>query len=164
MSRPATSTRLRALSLGEANHLLVALDPAQGPVRSHKFAIALEDDDGVVRGVAIAGPPTDQLLSTSCRLEVIRVATDGTPNAAVALYRTAARAGVAIGYRPSDIHTYTYTYTSTGHLAAALRSAGWVPITAHPGSSRRHPGHRNHLAGTQTRWHAASPTVTGRAS
>lgn len=160
MSRPVTSTRLRALSLSEANQLLAAFDPNQGPVRTHKFALALDDQNGATRGVAVAGPPSTPWLDTGCRLEIVRVATDGAAKACTILLRAAAQAGAAIGYRRADIHTYAATVEDE----AALRAAGWVPVAPRPGSTGSGPGQRDADQDPSTgaiRWHAAAPTAAG---
>jgi hypothetical protein len=157
--RPEHHLRLRPIGLREANEFVARVQRHHGPVRGHKFALALEDSEGLVRGVAIAGRPVARLLDTGWRLEVLRVATDGTPNACSFLYAAVARAGVAIGYRRQDILTYTLT-TEPG---TSLRAAGWVPVATTDGASWNRPTrHRNdrHPTTDKVRWHAAPPTAT----
>jgi len=76
--------------------------------------------EGVVVGVAIAGRPTNRNNDDKHTVEVLRVATDGTPDAPSALLGACARAAEAIGAR----RIITYTLTSEG--GASLRGAGWV--------------------------------------
>ena len=150
--------QVRLISSREANAFVAAIHRHHGPVRGHKFAIAVADATGVVHGVAIAGRPVARLLDNGCHLEVLRVATDGTPNACSKLYAATARAGVAIGYRRSDIVTYTLA-TETGR---SLRAAGWVPVAVTSGASWDRPGRRRgdkHPTAPKVRWHAALPTT-----
>ena len=60
------------------------------------------------------------------RLEVTRVATDGTPNACSLLYAAAWQATKALGYRR------LLTYTQRGESGASLRAAGWRIVAARP--------------------------------
>lgn len=76
--------------------------------------------DGVVRGVAIAGRPTNRNNDDGQTVEVLRVAADGTPNVPSALMGACARAARAVG--ASRIITYTLNDESGG----SLRGAGWV--------------------------------------
>jgi hypothetical protein len=130
-----------------------------GAVRGHKFALAVEGADGLVRGVAIAGRPVSRLLDTGWRLEVLRVATDGTPNVSSFLYAAVARAGVAIGYRRQDI----LTCTLASEPGTSLRAAGWVPVaTTDAGATWNRSSRRRkdrHPTTHKIRWHAAPPTV-----
>jgi hypothetical protein len=147
---------LRPISLRKANQFVVAVHRHHGPVRGHKFAVAVEDAESVVRGVAIAGRPVARLLDTGWRLEVLRVATDGTANACSILYGAVARAGVAIGYRREDI----LTYTLAAEPGTSLRAAGWVPVAITRGASWDRPTRRRadkHPTGDKVRWHAARP-------
>ena len=137
----------RSIGLHAANEFIVAAYPGHRTVRRHKFALALEDTDGVVRGVAITGTPIDRHLDTGWRLEVLQIATDDTPNVLAALYAAVAQAGVAIGFRRQDILTHTHT----NDPGTALSAAGWVPVNA----TKNGPTSREQLV----RWHAAAPTV-----
>lgn len=143
--------RLRNITLDQANEFIATVDPGHRPVRGHKFALALEDHDGGIRGVAITGDPTVPALDTGWRLEVLHLATDGTPNVRPKLYRAVARAAVAVGYRRQDI----LTHTIDAGAAADLRIAGWVPGIA--------TGDRSVHGDQSIRWHAASPAVGGHA-
>lgn len=75
--------------------------------------------DGQIVGVAIAGRPTNRNNDDRQTVEVLRVATDGTPNSASALLGACARAAHAIGARR------IITYTLTTESGASLRGAGW---------------------------------------
>lgn len=91
-------------------------------------ACAAEGDASVV-GVAIVGRPVARMLQDGWTAEVIRVATDGTPNACSVLYGAAWRAARALGYR----RLVTYTLPEEG--GASLRGAGWRCIGEAGGGS-----------------------------
>lgn len=108
--------------------------------------------DGVVCGVAIAGRPTNRNNDDGQTVEVLRVATDGTPNAPSALLGACAKAAKAIG--ASRVITYTLSEES----GASLRGAGWVKEKDgiktfwHTGKTRARAVEREHMAKTKTRW------------
>lgn len=91
-------------------------------VRGCCFSIGVQDDAGVLRGVAIVGRPVARMLQDGRTAEVTRMATDGCPNACSALYMAAWRACRAIGYR----RLLTYILVSEpGTSLQAIKSAGW---------------------------------------
>jgi hypothetical protein len=107
---------------------------------------------GELVGVAIAGRPTNRNNDDGQTVEVLRVATDGTPNAPSALLGACARAAKAIGAR----RVITYTLDSEG--GASLRGAGWVreldgiESCWTKGTSRRKAVAREHMTQAKTRW------------
>lgn len=107
------------LTLKEANAFVVQHHRHHGPVRGHKFSLAVADEQHSIRGVAIVGRPVARALDDGWTLEVNRVATDGCPNACSALYAAAWRAAKALGYR----RLITYTLPEEG--GASLHGAGW---------------------------------------
>lgn len=113
--------------------------------------------DGNVVGVAVAGRPTNRNNDDGQTVEVLRVATDGTPNAPSALLGAAARAARQIGAR----RCITYTLEEEG--GASLRGAGWVQESSGIKSWWTHEGKgskgtrtaavkRDHHDKTKTRW------------
>lgn len=104
-------------------------------------------------GVAIAGRPTNRNNDDGQTVEVLRVATDGTPNACSALLGSCARAAQAIGaYR-----ILTYTLTEEGGYS--LRGAGWICECEDTGKSWwTHAGTRapaiarDHMSVHKSRW------------
>jgi hypothetical protein len=89
---------------------------------------------------------------------VLRVATDGTPNACSLQYGAVARAGAAIGYRRADI----LTYTNDTEPGTSLRAAGWVPIARTRAQTWERPTRpRPDSPGPagRIRWHAACPDL-----
>lgn len=75
---------------------------------------------GELVGVALAGRPTNRNNDDGQTVEVMRVATDGTPNACSALYGACARAAKAIGA------ARIITYILESETGASLRGAGWI--------------------------------------
>lgn len=96
------------------------------PPRGHLFSVAVADDHGDVRGVAIVGRPIARLLQDGFTAEVTRTATDGCPHANSALYAAAWRAVKAMGYRR------LVTYTQHGESGVSLRAAGWRVVARRP--------------------------------
>lgn len=119
--QPSPKLHFKPIGLREANAFVIAWHRHHGPVRGHKFSISVVDDEGCVRGVVIAGRPLARELDDGAHLEVLRVCTDGTPNACSMLYGAVRRAAKAMGYQPQDIITYTLEDES----GASLRGAGW---------------------------------------
>lgn len=89
------------------------------PPRGDVIRCGVVDDEGVLRGVAMAGRPVARLLDDGVTLEVTRVATDGAHNACSALYGAIRRAAKALGY------TRLVTYTLQEEPGVSLRAAGW---------------------------------------
>lgn len=77
------------ISLPEANEFVKRHHRHHKPVTGHKFSIAVADEQGQVRGVAIVGRPVARALDDGWTLEVTRCCTDGCPNACSALYAAA---------------------------------------------------------------------------
>jgi hypothetical protein len=100
------------------------------PPRGMKFAVGAADQEGVLRGVAIAGRPVARLFDDGQTLEVTRVTSDGWPNACSMLYGACWKAAKALGY------SRLVTYTQAGEPGASLRAAGWRVVAERP----PHPG------------------------
>lgn len=97
------------------------------------FSIAVCDEGGVIRGVAIVGRPVARWQCDGWTLEVRRLATDGCPNACSALYGAAWRAVKALGYRR------LITYTLNTEPGISLKAAGWTLIGERRGGSWNMP-------------------------
>ena len=89
------------------------------PPQGARFAVAVADEAGVVRGVAMVGTPVARMAADGWTAEVVRVATDGCSNACSALYGACWRAARALGYK----RLITYTLPEEG--GTSLRAAGW---------------------------------------
>lgn len=109
-----------------------------GSPRGGRWAIAVHDIGGVLRGVAIVARPCARLLDDGLTAEVTRLATDGTANACSCLYGAARRIARAMGYQR------VLTYTRIVEPGTSLRAAGWrlvaeVKAIDRPGGAAR-PG------------------------
>jgi hypothetical protein len=146
------------IGLRAANDYVAKLHRHHGPTRGHKFSIAVEDEHGVMHGVAIAGRPVARRFDNGRRLEVLRVCTDGTPNACSMLYGATARAAVAMGYARHDV----FTYILDDELGVTLKASGWVHVADTGGGSwsrDERPRTDKHPTVRKQRWHAAMPPV-----
>jgi hypothetical protein len=142
------------VTLRQANDFVGQEHRHHGPAVGHKFSVGVEDDEGVLRGVAIAGRPVARGLDNGRRLEVVRVATDGCPNACSALYGAVKRIALAMGYKPWDV----FTYTLESEPGTSLKAAGWVQVGTVKGRSWDTPSRRRtdkHPTEDKRRWQAA---------
>lgn len=99
------------------------------PPKSWKFGVGVAAGGQLV-GVGIAGRPVARLLDDGSTIEVVRVCTDGTPNACSMLYGALARAARALGFRR------IITYTLGSEPGTSLLAAGWereAELPARPG-------------------------------
>ena len=113
----------------------------------------MADGQGQVRGVAIAGRPVARHLDDGSHLEVLRVCTDGTPNACSMLYAAVRRTATAMGYRPEQVITYTLESES----GVSLRAAGWQSDVSTRGGGWDRPSRSRvdtHSTARKRRWHA----------
>jgi hypothetical protein len=104
----------------QANAYVSQLHRHHRPPRGSVFQLAVIDEEGLVRGVAMVGRPLARMLQDGYTLEVNRVATDGCQNACSALYGAAWRTVRGLGYR----RLFTYTLPQEG--GASLRGSGWT--------------------------------------
>lgn len=134
MSAP-TQPRLRVvpLELAEANELVAMWHRHHQPAVGHRFSIGAIDDDGVVHSAAIIGRPVARLAGSPREvLEVVRLVSDGTPNACSVLYAAAARAGKAMGFARIQ------TYILDDEPGTTLKASGWVTEGAAGGGQWKH--------------------------
>lgn len=120
------SLRIVPVDLRDAKAFVDAHHRHHSAPVGHKFSIGVADGDTLV-GVAIVGRPVSRIIQSEARtLEVIRTATDGTPNANSMLYGAARRAAFALGY------DRLITYTQGSETGASLRAAGYRVIAQRP--------------------------------
>lgn len=153
--------RVSPIGLRAANSFIEERHRHHGPTRGHKFSVSIVDERGDVRGVGIAGRPVSRMLDQEGYLEVVRVCTDGTRNACSMIYGALRRAGIALGYEPCKIITYTLQSETGG----SLRAAGWHDDgVAGGGSWDRGSRPRVDTAPTDAkrRWRAAPLTGGGQ--
>lgn len=156
MSRQSNVTVV-PLTLPKANELVTTLHRhhAALPGGFAWWAVGAVSD-GVLVGCAIAGRPTNRNNDDGQTVEVLRVATDGTPNAPSALMGACARAARAIGA------ARIITYTLDSESGVSLRGAGWVREAEGIQSWWTHPGKdgagrtpavaRDHMDVRKVRW------------
>ena len=109
---------LQPLTLRAANDLVAVLHRHHGPVRGHLFAIGAVQD-GVLVGSAIVGRPRPRAYQDGLTAEVVRLVTDGTPNACSMLYAACWRAWRAMG------GTRMGTYLLKDEPGTSVAAAGW---------------------------------------
>jgi hypothetical protein len=142
------------VGLAAANAFVSAYHRHLGPTRGHKFSLAVAPllpggRPGPVCGVAICGRPVARLLDDGWTLEVLRVASDGTPNCCSALYAACRRAALALGSRR------VLTYTLASEAGVALRAAGWRCLGLAGGGAwarADRPRIDRHPTGPKRRW------------
>jgi hypothetical protein len=121
------------MELRDANAFVAEHHRHHRAVVGHRFSIGVVNIAGDLVGVAIIGRPITQHNDDGFTVEVLRVATDGTPNACSALYGAAWRAAKAMGYRRA------LTYTLKEEPGTSLRAAGWTVIGEVRGKSWNTP-------------------------
>ena len=122
-----------------------------GPLRFHKFSLAIVDGEDRTRGVAIVGRPVARALDDGWTLEVSRVATDGVRNGCSMLYGACRRAAFALGYRR------LITYILDTEPGTSLRAAGWQCVGKVRGKPWNTPRRRRidkHPIQDRYRWEA----------
>jgi len=152
--KPLGAVRLHVepITVQRANEYVEIVHRHHGasPTGFAMFSIAAVDDLSVIRGVATAAIPNaaNRLTDGFRTMEVVRVATDGTPNACSVLYAACARAAKALGF--SKIISYILE-TETG---TSLKAAGWVEEQGEFGnlSWANRPGRTGNNFGPKGRW------------
>ena len=147
--------RIVPISLPEANDFVQRLHRHNKPVVGHKFSIGVKTDE--LCGVAIAGRPVAPKLDDGMTIEITRVCTNGTKNAASMLYGACRKIARAMGYD----RIFTYTLPEEG--GASLRAAGFKLDKTDAGGSAKMWHNRdgrkvepvgNDLIGGKWRWSA----------
>lgn len=116
---PRGGLRLMPISIRDAGLYVARWHRHHQPSRGALFALAVILPGAVEPcGVAVVGRPVARRLQNGATAEVLRVATDGTPNACSMLYSACKRAAQALGYR----RCITYTLATEG--GASLRAVG----------------------------------------
>lgn len=149
--------RIAPITLREANAFVETVHRHHGPTRGHKLSLAVVSGIGQTHGVAILGRPVSRHLDAQGYIEVLRVATDGTPNACSMLYGAARRVAREMGYPAEKI----ITYTLADEPGTSLRAAGWHPSVTVRGESWDRPARERtdrHPTTPKVRWAAAATT------
>lgn len=142
-----TQLQIRPITLRAANDYVTAHHRHAKAVRGHKFSIACHNETGLI-GVAIIGRPVARALDNGTTAEILRVCTDGTPNACSKLYGAATRCCIAMGYDK------IVTYTTEHEHGTSLKAANYTPTGTVNGrqwdTPTRPREHREHV--NRTRW------------
>lgn len=131
----SSQPRLRILhcELSEANAYVASLHRHHKPATGHRWSCAVVKPDGATAGVAIVGRPVARMTDQRMIVEVLRVCTDGTPNACSALYGATCRQQRALGYEKAQ------TFILASEPGTSLRAAGWRPVAKSEGGSWSRP-------------------------
>lgn len=89
----------------------------------------VQDERGVLVGVATVGRPIARSIDDGLTCEVTRLCTDGTKNACSSLYSASRRTAIAKGYRRG------LTYIREDEPGTSLRAAGWEKLWETKGRS-----------------------------
>ena len=141
---------LQPISFPEACAFIKLHHRHHQPPQGWKFGVGVNDGVGVV-GVATVGRPVSRHLDDGLTLEVTRVCTDGTHNAASMLYGATWRAAKALGYRR------LITYTLQIESGTTLRASGWKTLGIRGGGSWSSPSRKRvdtHPTGQKQLWKA----------
>jgi hypothetical protein len=137
------------VELDQANDFVDEHHRHSDPVVGHKFSIGVVDESSILRGVAIVGRPVARMRQDGQTVEVLRVATDGFPNAPSALYGACLRATFALGYRRLG------TYTLKSESGKSLEACGWKIVGEVKGREWDTPSRRRKKKGgkqTEDKW------------
>lgn len=114
----ARELALVPVSFDEASYYVNIYHRHHSPPQGHKFSIGCAKAGQLV-GVVMVGRPVARTLDNGLTLEVTRLCTDGTRNAASFLYGAACRAASTLGYKR------LITYILKEEPGTSLRAAGW---------------------------------------
>ncbi len=149
--------RVVPLTLGDANALVARLHRHHRPMKFHIVSIgAQRRDTGRLVGASILMRPCSTVLDDGVTIEVARLVTDGTHNAASFLLGASAKLAWSLGYL--RIQTYSLAEES----GASLRGAGWrMERSFAPQSWNRLKRARldDQVVGPRIRWAAFAPEV-----
>jgi hypothetical protein len=140
------------VTFAEANAYVASYHRHNGRLPTARLCVGIVDDDGLLRGVAIAGLPKARMLMARDTLEVNRVCTDGVRNGCSMLYGAITRAAKALGY------ARILTYTLDAEDGASLKASGWTQVHRWAGgmwSEMRGTGQDAHDTGPKARWEIA---------
>ena len=107
-----------SLNLKEANEFVASIHRHHKPVHRDKFRVGAVVNGKLV-GVAQVGRPVSRALDDGKTVEVVRLATDGTPNVYSYLYSRCARASKELGFKR------IITYILESEIGTSLEASGW---------------------------------------
>lgn len=158
--------RIVPMTLSDANQVVENIHRHHGAAMalSPSFAIGcVVDEDpmassceGRLCGAAVSGRPINRHNDDGATIEVLRTATDGTPNAPSALLRGCVRVASAMGF--GRVITYTLdSETGESLRGAAFKDAGYAEKTKwhrdYPSNQTKNRGnYRDHADMRKIRW------------
>lgn len=119
---------LRPVTLRQARAFVARVHRHSDPPRGWRFGVAAYDSRRELRAVGIAGRPVARLLDDGTTIEILRIASDGAPQACSMLYGALCRAAKALGYDRAA------TYTLGSEPGTSLRAAGFIEVDRTNGS------------------------------
>lgn len=131
--------RVEPTTIKAANAFVAVHHRHHKPVHAARFALCAVGD-GEIHGVAIVGRPVARLLDDGLTAEVVRLATDGTPNACSMLYGACWRSWRAMGGQRM------VTYILESEPGTSLRAAGWRDAGAAGGGEWDRPNRARQAA------------------
>lgn len=147
------------LTRDEANAFVGTEHRHAGPVVSHRFAIGAVARDGTLVGVAIVGNTKARAAHDRFSAEIVRVCTDGTPNACSFLYGRCRRIWQTMGGKR------LITYTLVSEPGSSLMAAGFVREARVKGREHDTPSRPRRIKGgaqlvDKWRWAGAADETT----
>lgn len=124
---------LRPITFADAKAFIQAHHRHHSVPQGLLWAHAVENDNGVLVGVATVGRPVSRNLDDGYTCEVTRLCTDGTNNACSILYAAARRTAFDKGFRR------IITYILESENGASLRASGWHYLGSTDGGSWDRP-------------------------
>lgn len=112
----------------EANAVILRWHRHHNPVRSHRFAISAHDGEAMV-GVSIVGNPEARALQNGTTFELLRLCTNGHPNAASFLLGASWRVCKEMGV------TRLVSYLRVDEQGVSYKAAGWRAVARVKGRS-----------------------------
>ncbi len=109
------------VELFEANNFVLEHHRHHKPTVGHRFSIGAEHDGKLV-GCVIVGRPVARMSDQKNIAEVLRLVTDGTPNACSFLYAQASRAAKELGF------TKIQTFILQSEPGTSLKASGWKNV------------------------------------
>lgn len=146
------------VTLREANALVLKWHRHHKPSRGCRFCVAVRDDGGFHGAAIVSRPINSEFQKDPHIAEVVRLVTDGTPNACSMLYAACWRAWRAIG------GSRLITYTLATEPGVSLKAAGWKLMATTTGDRPWHESDRgatlfpelNAQLGPKLRWEVAA--------
>lgn len=122
VSDPRSRLRAIPLTVAAANRVVKRIHRHHGavPPALAMFSLGAVDITGRLCGAAVCGRPSNRNSEDGQTAEVLRLASDGTPNVCSFLYGACARVACDMGF------ARVITYTLETESGESMRGAGWT--------------------------------------